>query len=144
MRVDGRTTATVAVGGLFGAAAREALEQAIHTPAHGFPVATFLVNVSGAFLLGLILEALVRAGPDAGWRQRARLLVGTGFMGAYTTYSTLAVETDQLFRTGHPATGAGYAIASAAAGLVAAAAGIYLAAARHGTDALPVDPDVDR
>lgn len=135
--------ATVAIGGFFGAAAREALEQAVHTSGGGFPLATFVINVSGAFLLGLVLEALARSGTDTGWRRRGRLLLGTGFLGAYTTYSTLAIETDQLFRTGHPGSGAWYAIASAAAGLVAAAAGIYLAAARRGTEPLLIDPDVD-
>lgn len=164
---------TVAGGGVFGAAAREAVEQALPTPHHGFPLATMLINLSGAFLLGVLLEALVRAGADSGWRRRARLLAGTGFMGAFTTYSTFAVEADLLVRAGRGALAAVYVVATVAGGLVAAAAGIVVASrprlqrvggrrragrlprvgqrpapyeAQEGPwpgPALPVDPDVD-
>ena len=136
----------VAAGGLFGAAAREALEQAIRTRPGTFPVATFVVNLTGAFLLGLLLEALARSGEDRGRRRHLRLLAGTGFLGAFTTYSTLAIETDLLVRSGHHASATIYALASALGGLVAVAAGIT-AGARPGSvsvaASLPVDPDVD-
>jgi CrcB protein len=128
-----------------GAAAREAVEQALPTPAHAFPAATFMINVAGAFVLGFLLEAVVRAGDDTGWRLRARLIGGTGFCGAFTTYSTLAVETVQLGRHGSWSTAAAYLVASVAAGLIAATAGIVVGARRaRGTVAwLPIDPDVD-
>jgi CrcB protein len=136
----------VMAGGVLGAGAREAIEQALPTSTHGFPAATLLINLAGAFCLGLLLEALVRSGEDAGWRRQARLLGGTGFCGAFTTYSTLAVETVQLARHGVWSTAGGYLAASAFGGLIAVAGGIALGGvhARWSTDALPVDPDVDQ
>ena len=133
-------------GGVLGAAAREAIEQAMPTARRGFPTATFLINVGGAFILGVMLEALVRSGDDVGWRRKARLFGGTGFCGAFTTYSTLAVETVQLARQGAWSTAGAYVVASVICGFAAAAAGIVVAAprGRWSGAALPVDPDVDR
>lgn len=138
--------AQVMLGGVGGAAAREALEQVL--PAgKGFPTATLVANLTGAFLLGVILEALVRAGDDTGWRRRGRLVAGTGFMGAYTTYSTFAVEADELVRHGRVLLAVVYVAVTVIGGLVVAGAGIALAGAlsrRRPVDVLPVDPDVDR
>lgn len=136
----------VVAGGFVGAAAREAVEQALPSASGGFPAATFLINLAGAYILGALLEGLVRAGDDSGWRRRARLYAGTGACGAFTTYSTFAVEAVQLGRGGHAATAAVYVVATVVGGLVAATAGIAGASAltrgrRHA--ALPVDPDID-
>ena len=62
----------------------------------GWPWATFMINLAGAFILGALLEGLARSGGDTGWRQRVRLFAGTGFCGAFTTYSTLALEVSLL------------------------------------------------
>jgi CrcB protein len=137
-----RAIALVAAGGLFGAAAREAVAQAVRTRPGTFPLATFVINLTGAFALGVLLEVLARAGDDRGWRRHARLLAGTGFLGAYTTYSTLAVEADLLVRGGHAAMAVLYGLASALAGPVAAAAGIA-AATTTTARAMPIDPDLD-
>lgn len=136
----------VMAGGMLGAASREAIEQALPTPAYGFPTATLVINLAGAFVLGVLLEALVRTGDDVGWRRGARLVGGTGFCGAFTTYSTLAVETVQLARHGAWSIAGAYEAVSVVAGLVAAAAGIMVGAAhaRWTTARLPVDPDVDQ
>ena len=134
-------------GGVAGAAARDALAQAIGP--RSFPVATLVANLSGAFLLGLLLEALARAGDDGGRRRQLRLLAGTGFMGAYTTYSTFAVETVQLAHHDRVGTAAVYAAVTLIGGLVAVGAGITVGAAghaavpRHPDRPLPMDPDVD-
>lgn len=137
--------AMVLAGGFFGAAAREAVEQALPTARGAFPVATFAINLTGAFILGALLEALVRAGDDAGWRRRARLAAGTGFCGAFTTYSTFAVETVQLGRADQPGTAVLYALVTVVGGLVAVTAGLATAAAGHRRRLarLPDDPDVD-
>ncbi len=135
----------VAVGGLFGAGAREAVGQALPAAAGTFPVAILLINLSGAFLLGLLLEGLVRAGDDSGGRRRARLLGGTGFLGAFTTYSTFAVQADLLVRAGRPATAVAYAAATVLGGVLATSAGIALGALgpwRRGPE-LPIDPEAD-
>lgn len=138
--------ALVVVGGCFGAAAREAVEQALPSAAGGFPVATFVINLAGAAVLGLLIEALVRSGDDSGWRRRVRLGVGTGFCGAFTTYSTFAVEATQLGRVGDVGTAVAYVVATVVGGLLMAAAGVWLAAAgvtRRPARAMPVDPDLE-
>ncbi|MDE3202682.1 MAG: CrcB family protein [Acidobacteriota bacterium] len=140
--------AIVGVGGLFGAAARQAVEQAIHRSPNSFPVATLVVNLAGSVVLGVLLEVLARSGGDTGRLRDVRLVAGTGFIGAFTTYSTLAVESDLLVRAGHVATAAGYVAVSVVGGLVGAGLGIA-GAARFGhpsagsMGALPLDPDVD-
>jgi fluoride exporter len=138
--------ALVMVGGALGAAAREAIEQAWRSGTTGFPAATFAINLSGSFLLGVLLEVLVRAGSDSGWRRRARLLGGTGFCGGFTTYSTFALESVQLGRHGAVGTGFLYVILSIVGGLAVATFGIVAASWRSRSrpgDGLPVDPDVD-
>ena len=126
----GLSSAVVLVGGAFGTAVRAALESAFPAQPGGWPWITFAINVSGSFLLGLLLETLSRRGPDAGLRRYLRLGVGTGVMGGYTTYSTFAVETVRLLGLGGAATflGIGYALGSVVLGLLAAFAGMWLAA----------------
>jgi CrcB protein len=135
--------AQVAVGGVFGAAARDAIEQALPAHGGGFPLATWLINLSGAFLLGALLEALARSGDDIGWRRTIRLTAGTGFVGAFTTYSTFAVESDLLVRGGHADVAVLYVVATVLSGLLTVTAGIAVAAGRYGRrhGLLPVDPD---
>ena len=126
----------VIVGGTLGTAAREALSLTI-APLGSFPLAIFLINVAGAFALGLLLERLVHDGPGATMRRNARLLAGTGFLGGFTTYSALATDTDLLLRAGEVSTGILYAVGTLLLGLVAAWAGIVLggSARRGGTQA---------
>ena len=116
----------VFVGGAAGTFARYGVES-LGTP-WGLPLPTLGVNLVGAFLLGLLLEGLLRRGPDLGWRQRLRLLLGPGFMGGFTTYSTFAVETVLLTQHGRYVSGFAYAIVSLIFGVAAAAAGVWVAA----------------
>jgi fluoride exporter len=53
------------------------------------PLATLLINLAGAFLLGVLLERLGRARGEPQRRRLVRLLAGTGFLGGFTTYSAL-------------------------------------------------------
>lgn len=117
----------VAVGGTFGTLSRYGIAQGMH-PDTQFPWATFLVNVTGSFVLGALLAALI-VHEDSGHRRTTRLLLGTGFLGGYTTYSSLAVETDTLLRTDHAALGLTYALVTVIGGLLAAFAGIAAARA---------------
>lgn len=122
-----RLIALVALGGAAGTGVREGL--ALLIPVAGaFPTAIFLINLSGAFLLGLLLAGLLRSGPDEGRRRELRLLAGTGFLGGYTTYSSLSVATAQLLTGGHGPVGVGYAFGTVVLGALAAYAGIALAA----------------
>ncbi|SIS04813.1 fluoride efflux transporter FluC [Williamsia sterculiae] len=128
-----RPTAIVAVfvGGIVGTTARYFIEALLPAGTGSWPWATFLINLGGAFVLGALLEALTRMGDDSGWRQRTRLCVGTGVCGAFTTYSTLALETSLLGRAGHYAFAIGYAAASVVTGTITAWAGITIATTIH-------------
>ena len=130
-RVHPRFILAVALGGLAGAPARYGIERALPAGHNGFPVATLLVNLSGALVLGLILEALARRGDDTGSRQLLRLGLGTGFCGTFTTFSALAVETDLLIRGHDLAAALTYALVSLLAGLLCTSAGIAIAVALH-------------
>ena len=120
----------VFVGGVVGTLARWAMGEVL-APWGAWPAATFCVNVAGAFVLGVLLEAIGRRGPDVGMRQRLRLLLGTGFLGAFTTYSTLAVETSVLVRDGSGSVALAYAAGSVVVGFLASMSGIWVASAHH-------------
>jgi fluoride exporter len=120
----------VIAGGVFGALARYGLSAVLPAPG-GWPLPTLVINLAGAFLLGVLLEALVRRGPDAGRRRVVRLLAGTGFIGAFTTYSTLALETNALFTGGRTADALIYVAATLIGGAIATVAGIRAAAGHH-------------
>ncbi|WP_132056871.1 fluoride efflux transporter FluC [Halorussus amylolyticus] len=99
----------VAVGGFAGAVARHAV--AVALPA-GFPWGTLAVNVAGSFALGVVLYEVRLTGRLT---PELRLLVGTGFLSSFTTYSTFAVETAALSPTFAVANvGANYALGFAA------------------------------
>ncbi|HEY9316022.1 CrcB family protein [Williamsia sp.] len=119
------------LGGVLGTGARYLLEKAYPFEPPEWPWATFFINLAGAFVLGVLLEALVRMGDDTGRRQRVRLFAGTGFCGTFTTYSAFALESSLLFRHGDVATGLGYMAATVVVGGFLAWAGISLAAAVH-------------
>jgi CrcB protein len=88
----------VGIGGFLGAIARYAVGGWISTRYRGqFPIATFVINVSGSFILGLFLTvATERIALDPRWR----LLVAVGFVGAYTTFSTFEYESERLLAAG--------------------------------------------
>lgn len=117
----------VALGGTLGTAARAGLLLAI--PSLGsLPLATGLANIAGAFLLGMLLEALARRGPDAGARRTARLLLGTGALGGFTTYSALANDTALLALNGEVFDAVGYSLGTVVVGAAATIAGIAASA----------------
>jgi len=123
--------AAVAAGGVLGAAARYGTAELVGGSPGSWPWATLAANLSGSFALGAVAGLLLgRFGPT----RLLRPFLATGFLGAFTTYSTLAVETDLLVRDGRVALAAAYLAASVGLGLTAAWAG--LAAARLVT-ALP-------
>ena len=114
-------------GGLAGGLARYAIGRAWPTPLRGFPWSTFVVNVSGSFALGVLVVVVVEVlahRAHIGMARYLRPALGTGFLGAFTTFSALALSTDQLVAHGHVALGVGYLAGSVAAGLVGAVAGI--------------------
>jgi len=120
----------VAAGGSVGTALRALLTIAIPPLGH-VPVATVGINLLGAFLLGALLESLVRRGPDVGRRRAMRLLLGTGVLGGFTTYSALATDTVLLLARDTLGVALLYALGTVVVGAVATWAGIALAADLH-------------
>jgi len=114
----------IALGAALGAPARYGIAQVIHVSAGSFPWATFVTNVTGSFVLGLFMALMLERFPPTLY---LRPFVATGFLGAYTTYSTFAVETDLLVKQGHVAVALAYAAASLVAGFSAVWAGIWVA-----------------
>ena len=119
--------AVIFVGGFIGTAARDAVERAWPTPIGHFPAATFVINTSGAFLLGLVLSALLeRRRPGT----HLRPFLATGLLGGWTTYSTLVLEAVVLGKHHDAAAAAGYLAISLVAGVSAVALGIALGRSR--------------
>lgn len=132
--------ALIFVGGTLGTGARAALENAAPASPGGIPWTTLLINVVGSLLLGALLETLARSGADAGWRRGARLTVGTGVLGGFTTYSSFAVESVQRVSSGAYAVGLAYAVASILLGVAAAATGYVMARRLTGRRDRPAEP----
>jgi len=113
----------VAAGGALGSAARYGVGRLVSPQLTAtVPWHTFLVNATGAFLIGLLLVAAARLGWPGWWRP----FLAVGILGGYTTFSTFALETVELALRGSYATAAAYSIGSLVVGLAAAAAGILL------------------
>ena len=111
----------VALGGALGASARYGLDRLIERSSSAvFPVSTFVINISGCFLIGVVSAALVDRHHLPAW-VRVGLVVGV--IGGYTTFSTFAQEALDLGELHHVATAAAYVVASVAVGLVAVYAG---------------------
>jgi len=123
--------AWIFAGGIAGTALRYYIEKAMLHDGASWPWATFLINLTGAFILGGLLEGLARLGDDSGWRRRARLCGGTGFCGAYTTYSAFALEIVLLGRNGHFGTAISYGLVSVVCGVLTAWLGIVIMGSVH-------------
>ena len=115
----------VALGGAIGSVARYKLGGFAlhHTQSWDFPVSTFSVNMIGCFIIGL-LAALVEH-HDL-FSQSLRLLLFTGVLGGFTTFSAFGYESVFLLRRGLLSTATGYVLFSVVCGLGAVLAGIKL------------------
>ena len=121
VRTHPAVLAAIAIGGALGATARFLVAEWLPVLPGRFPWATFWTNIGGSFVLGLGLILLIERFPPTRY---LRPFVATGFLGAFTTYSTFAVETHLLVRAGRPGLAAVYAGASLVVGLAAAWGGI--------------------
>ena len=119
-RPNPRVMGVVFVGGCVGGYARYAVTQAWGAGRYGFPWSTFAVNIAGAFILGVVvvIAAEVHRGPYL------RPLLGTGFCGALTTFSSVVVAAAQLFAHGHGGTAIGYLALTTIAALAVAWLGL--------------------
>jgi CrcB protein len=110
----------VAIGGAFGAMSRYGLNLLFANILAPFPFATFLINVTGSFLIGLLLTKFET-------NETAKLLLITGFLGAYTTFSAFEYETFQLTQIKQTLTAFLYVALSFAIGFIGVAGGIWVA-----------------
>ena len=122
-RLPVRVLGVVFAGGIVGGLARYAVTSAWPTPAGAFPWATFVVNTAGAFALALLVYVLAEVWSP---HRHARALVGTGFLGAFTTFSSVVESANQLAAHGHPRTAVLYLGGSVLAAFGAASSGLLL------------------
>ncbi len=109
-----------ALGGALGALARWAVAEALPRDDGGWPWATLLVNLTGCFLLGVLIAVLAARSPEPAW---VRPFLAVGVLGGYTTYSTFAVEVVRLVEDGAAGLAAGYVLLSVGGSVAAVALG---------------------
>ena len=111
----------IGLGGALGAMARYAVNQVTVTQFGSSLVGTFIANISGTFLLGLLVGLL---SSHPAWPAEMRIFLTVGFLASYTTFSTLSVATIRLLEKGDLASAAVNLGASILLGLTAAVAGM--------------------
>jgi fluoride exporter len=122
-----RTLLLVFLGGCLGGAARYGVSRGWPMDSsYAFPWATLVVNLSGAFALAVLVVAVVRRWHGLDWPRR---FFGTGFLGAWTTFSAVAVSVDQLLAHHHAGTAVAYLAASLVGGVACAGLGLVVGSA---------------
>jgi fluoride exporter len=120
------TALAVGAAASFGAVARYLVDQSVARRfGKVFPLGTFLINITGSFVLGLLTGLAAHHGLSP----QAVAIAGTGVCGGYTTFSTYSYETVRLMEDGSGLLAFGNLLGSVACGLVAAALGLGLALA---------------
>lgn len=122
--VDSRELAAIFAGGVLGALLRVWLSQRFASGPEQWPWTIFAINLSGAFALAWTATRLQERLPLSTYRAP---LLGTGFCGAYTTFSTMQVELLEMVERHCYGLAAGYACASIGGGIVAIALAVALA-----------------
>lgn len=124
--------AAIFVGGAAGSLLRVWIAQSLTSAPASWPWATFLVNITGCFVLASVATHLQERPPEAPhWHP----LLGTGFCGAYTTFSTMQLETLRMLDHDSLGLALGYVLASIAAGYLAIGAGHAVLRRAHGLGA---------
>lgn len=116
----------VALGGALGSVARYGLSSLVfqHTVGWRFPAGTFAVNVLGCFAAGILAHVAAR---NEWFSHELRLLVFTGLLGGFTTFSAFGLETMHLLKRGEVAIAVANVLLSVAAGVAALWIGLGLA-----------------
>lgn len=116
----GRDLLLVVVGGAVGTGLRASIEDAYGRSDALLPWATFAINVTGAALLGLLIQTLALSERRSSRARGLRLALGTGLLGGYTTYSTFVLETVRLGGERHLAAALVYDAGTLTLGFLAA------------------------
>lgn len=112
--------AAIGAGGALGSLARYGLSVTLPHSRGQFAISTFVINVSGCLLIGVLMAVITGATSP---HRLLRPFLGVGILGGYTTFSTYATDTLDLVTTGHPVTGLSYALGTVLAALIAVFAG---------------------
>lgn len=115
--------AVVAAGGMLGAAGRHGISVALPTADGGLPWSTFLVNVTGCLLIGVLMVLIVEARTA---HRLVRPFLGVGVLGGYTTFSTYAVDVQTLIVAHRPGVALAYLAGTAVAALLAVQTGVVV------------------
>lgn len=113
----------VAAGGAIGAVCRFLIGKLPLGSSDGFPIKTFIVNILGCFLIGLVAALALKQFSDS---PKLVLFLKVGVCGGFTTFSSFALETGNLIEKGSYITAAAYIILSVAVGVAALFAAQYL------------------
>lgn len=113
----------VFVGGGIGSVARYLLGKLLNSPSYGIPYGTFVANILGSLIIGIILGLAAR---NETLSQNQTLLLATGFCGGFTTFSTFAYENHLFLKSGDFTPFAFYTVASFVLAFLAVFGGIYL------------------
>ncbi|WP_433293639.1 fluoride efflux transporter FluC [Actinoplanes sp. CA-030573] len=120
--------AAISAGGVVGALSRYALALAWPHPAGGFAWSTLVTNVSGCFLIGVLMVIV-----DRGASRLLRPFAGVGVLGGFTTFSTYAVDAQRAAQAGRPGTALAYLAVTLVTALLAVWAGSALTTRLTGT-----------
>jgi fluoride exporter len=115
----------VSAGGVLGALARYGISMALPHPPGVFAWSTFLINVSGCLLIGVLMVLITEVWTG---RRLLRPFLGVGVLGGYTTFSTYTVDIHQMIAAGAPGTALGYLAATPAGAFLAVWAGTAVTA----------------
>ena len=120
---DPAVLAAIAAGGVLGAEARYGMSVLIpHEPGQ-WPMATWLINISGCFLIGILMVVITELTSP---HRLIRPFLGVGLLGGYTTFSTAMVDVQQMALAGRGGAALGYLLATVVAAVAAAYAGVTL------------------
>ena len=118
---DPAVLAAIATGGVLGAEARYGLSVLMPHEQGSWPMATWLVNVSGCFLIGILMFSITELTSP---HRLARPFLGVGVLGGYTTFSTAMVDVQQMALAGREGAALGYMLATLVAAVSATFAGV--------------------
>ncbi|MDV8001995.1 fluoride efflux transporter CrcB [Rhodococcus sp. IEGM 1408] len=125
---DAALAGWIALGGGAGAALRYAVDLAVSSRwRRAFPLATFLINLSGSLALGFLVGWFYSSDAGPGWSLPVSV-IGTGLLGGYTTFSTASFDTLRLARDGRVGMALAYAVGTMLVTVAAAVVGLWLGA----------------
>jgi len=130
-----RTVVAVLAGGLVGTGLRLGIDALVPHGDAGFPLSTLVINVSGSFMLGMLVSRVWSVAPE--W---VRFGLGTGLLGSFTTFSALVASVFLLTYFGQPLVALLYLACSLAGGVGAALLGLRLGRRRTSRSTPQMDP----